>query len=167
MKTNKKNLLTQRQIIEKKIKPWMALRGNATPPSGWIKAIRGALGLYVRQLAELVGVKHSAITQLEKRETTKKVTLEILERVASAMNCKLMYAVVPDASFKSLEAIVDRRAQAVANDIIRNVSHSMRLEAQGIDRGDTKKQVERLATELKSSVDSRIWGNPRPKKGAK
>ncbi len=167
MKTSKRNLLLQRQIIEKKVKPWVRLRDSSPPKSGWIRAIRGALGMNTRQLAERVGVNQPAITQLENREATKKVTLDLLDRVASAMDCKLVYAIVPNSPYKTLDEIVDEHASRSAAKLIRSVGHSMQLEAQGLDNDDIKQQTMRLTHELKSKIDSRIWDERSKKKGGK
>lgn len=72
MRTNKKQQLTQRKIVSQKIERLGALSEPA-PPSGWVKAIRGSLGLSIRQLADRVGVGHGSINQLEKREPKKRV----------------------------------------------------------------------------------------------
>ena len=166
MKTNKKNLLSQRQIIEKKIKPWLSLRAEAIPPAGWMKAIRGALGINTRQLADLIGVSHSAITQLEKREPQKKVTLEMIEKVAESMECRFIYAIVPKSPHKNLEEIIDQRAVLLASDLFREVEHTMRLEAQGTAKNDSNKRIEQLAFELKAKMDTRIWNKKQKSKKA-
>lgn len=157
MKTNKKSLLSQRQIIEKKLKAWAPLRNEGIPQSGWIKAVRGALGLNTRQLADLIDVDHSSILRLEEREAKKKTTLEAIEKVARAMNCKLIYAIVPQESYADLESIINERAKELAKKMLRKVDHSMRLEKQGADEKDSAKQIERLAYELNAKMDSRIW----------
>jgi predicted DNA-binding mobile mystery protein A len=143
--------------MEKKVRPWAPLRTDRVPPSGWIKAIRGALGMTSRQLAERVGVQQSSITRLEERESLGKVTLELLARAAQAMNCKLIYAVVPNDRYGDLEMIVDERARALAQQLVRRADHSMRLEQQGSDAPDLANQVDSLAADLKSRMDSRIW----------
>lgn len=158
MKTNKKSLLSQRTLIEKKLRLWTPLRTDNVPRSGWIKAVRGALGLNTRQLAERVGVEQSNITRLEEREPSGKVTLERLAKVADAMNCRLIYAIVPNDRYSDLEAIIDERARDLAQQLVRTTEHSMRLEKQGASDADLTKEVDSLANELKSKMDSRIWG---------
>lgn len=158
MKTNKKSLLSQRTLIEKKLRPWTALRTDNVPRSGWIKAVRGALGMNTRQLAERVGVEQSNITRLEEREPSGKITLERLAKTAHAMNCKLIYAIVPNDRFATLEAIIDERARDLAQQLVRTTEHSMRLEKQGANDDDLAKEVDRLANQMKSKMDSRIWG---------
>lgn len=157
MKTSKKNLISQRTLIEKKLRPWVALRTDTVPRSGWLKAVRGALGVSTRQLAERVGVEQSNITRLEEREASGKVTLERLAKTAQAMNCKLVYAIVPDDRFATLEAIIDERAKELAQQLVRTAEHSMRLEKQGSHDDDVARDIDGLASQLKSKMDSRIW----------
>jgi predicted DNA-binding mobile mystery protein A len=158
MKTNKKSLVNQRTLIEKKLRAWTALRTDNVPRSGWIKAVRGALGITTRQLADRVGVEQSNITRLEEREPSGKVTLERLAKTANAMNCRLIYAIVPNDQYSDLEAIIDERARDLAQQLVRTTEHSMRLEKQGADDNDLAKEVDSLKDELKSKMDSRIWG---------
>jgi predicted DNA-binding mobile mystery protein A len=155
MKTNKKNVATQRRLMDKRLQPWMNLRNEKRPPSGWLKAIRGALGLTSRQLAAIVGIDFSSIIRLEEREPQGKVTLEVLDKAARAMGCKVVYAIVPDESYLSLESILDDRSKRAATELLEKVEHSMRLEEQGSP--DAKAEIERLAIDLKAKVDSRLW----------
>jgi len=97
MKTDKKKKSIQKRIVQQKLDQLSKLN-EPMPPSGWVKAIRGSLGLSIRQLAERVGVGHGSINQLEKREPKKRVTLESLENAARAMDCKVFYAIVPQES---------------------------------------------------------------------
>jgi predicted DNA-binding mobile mystery protein A len=157
MKTSRKSLISQRTLIEKKLRPWTALRTDTVPRSGWIKAVRGALGVTTRQLAERVGVEQSNITRLEKREASGTVTLERLAKTAQAMNCKLVYAIVPDDRFATLGAIIDERARDLAQQLVRTAEHSMRLEKQGSHDDDLARDIDGLASQLKSKMDSRIW----------
>lgn len=157
MKTNKKNLINQRQIIERKLEIWVKIRHEKTPPSGWIRAIRGALGLTTRQLAKHLGIDQSAIVQLEQREAQGNATIGLIDKVARAMGCKVVYAIVPKHPYKDLEAIIDERAKALARELTNRVEHSMQLENQGSERNDSERQIERLAHDLKSKMDSRLW----------
>ena len=156
MKTDKKRMATQKRIIQQKIDQYSHLN-EPMPPSGWVKAIRGSLGLSIRQLAERVGVGHSSIAQLEKREPKKKVTLESLEKAAHAMDCKVVYAIVPMNSNHTLDDIIMSRAHVAASLIVQQVSHTMRLEKQGTSEKQIQKEIVRVAHELIESGDPRIW----------
>ncbi len=153
MKTSRKNITIQRQLLDKKLRAWEYLREDKRPPSGWLKAVRTALGMNSRQLAERLGVSQPSVSLLEQREPTGKVTLELLNKAAKAMGCKVVYAIVPEAW--DLETLVDKRARELASELVANVEHSMRLEAQGSE--EASKQIEQLAYELKTKMDSRLW----------
>ena len=157
MKTSKKKAKTQRLIIEKKLSPWKKLRTEKRPPSGWLKAVRGALGINTRQLAKRCGVQHSSILRMEKNEAQDKVSIESLKKIASAMDCQLVYAIVPKTEYNSLEKIIDHRSNLLANKLIKKVHHTMQLEAQGNSPKEIKAQTKKLANELKTRMDSRIW----------
>lgn len=156
MKKNKKQLENQKRIIQQKLDHFHKLN-EPMPPSGWIKAIRGSLGLTIRQLAERVGVGHGSIAQLEKREPKKKVTLESLENAARAMDCKVVYAIVPIEPGNTLDDIIKSKAQEAAGLILKDVAHTMRLEKQGTSEKQIQKEIARVAKELIESNDPRIW----------
>lgn len=63
----------------------------ARPPRGWIKAIREALGMTTKQLAQRLGVVQSRIVAIEKAEVSGSITLDSLERAAHAPDCRLVY----------------------------------------------------------------------------
>ena len=149
--------MNQRKLLERKIQQWMPLRGDRVPPSGWLKAMRGALGLNTRQLAKRLGVAQTAILQFEKGEAKGKASLETVEKVARAMNCTLVYAIVPDEKFSSLESVLDERAIQAARKIVSKVDHSMRLEEQGLSTERLADQIKELAVELKLRMDSSLW----------
>lgn len=156
MKTTKKKQGLQKRIVQQKLNHFSKLR-EPMPPSGWVKAIRGALGLSMRQLADRVGVGHGSINQLEKREPKKRVTLESLENAARAMDCKVIYAIVPQKSGETLDDLIKRRALAAASKILNEVAHTMRLEAQGTAERPVQEEIKRIARELIDSDDPRIW----------
>jgi predicted DNA-binding mobile mystery protein A len=156
MKTNKKAIETQRRIMDKKLKNWLQIRMEKPPPSGWLKAVRGALGISSRQLAQIIGVDMSAVIRMEKRESEGKITLEMLNRAAQAMDCKVVYALVPQDQYDSLEAVVDNRSRKAAKALLQKVEHSMRLEDQG--SLESKTELEKLNQTLKEKMDPRIWG---------
>lgn len=82
------------------------------PPKGWIRAIRDALGLTVRQLARRMGKTHSVVVRLEGSEAANTITLASLRAAAEAMDCTLIYAIVPN---RSLTETARGRATAIAD----------------------------------------------------
>ena len=164
MKTHRKNQQNERYLMENKIQPWQKLKDNRRPPNGWLKAIRGALGINTRQLADRLGVQHSSVLRLEKREVQGKATIESLAKAAKAMNCQLIYTIVPKSGFNSLNEIIDQQANTLASYLVKRVRHSMRLESQDISDKEMNKQISQLAIELKAKMDGRLWETVQNKK---
>lgn len=156
MKTAKATTSTQRRVLDEKLKQLKSLN-TTMPRSGWLKAVRGALGLTTRGLAALLKTDMAAVVRMEKRELKGAVTLESLDRAARAMGCRLVYAIVPDIRHGSLDAILDDRSRELARKLAKEVIHSMKLENQSVDSGNTDAQIERLAQDLKTKLDPRLW----------
>ena len=130
----------------------------ARPPRGWLRAIREAIGMTAKQMAARLGVSQPRIVALEEDEQRGAVTLETLRRAAEALDCTLVYALVPN---KPLEDMVRDRAGKVAAERIANVDHTMRLEKQGISSKELQAERERLAAELLRGNLRRLWDEPK------
>ena len=116
------------------------------PPRGWIKAIREALGMSTAQLAHRMRVSQPAVVLLEQSEVSDKIKLETLQRVAAALNCRLVYALIPETP---LESMVQDRARQVAAKHLGAVEHTMRLENQEVGSGNIRtEQIDRLASQI-------------------
>lgn len=123
----------------------------AAPPKGWIRAIRDALGMSGVQLGRRLGVTAQGVLGLERSEASGRIQLDTLRRAAEAMDCVLVYAVVPRTS---LQDMVDRRAHDIAVKSLDRISHSMALEDQAVDRA----RQERIEAFLESSIRERdLW----------
>ena len=102
-----------------------------------------------------MGINQATALRYEQRETEDKITLETLSKVAEAMDCKLVYAIVPREPHKNLKDILNKHASELALDILKRTEHTMKLEIQGT--GLSKLDAENLAEELVENVDGRIW----------
>ena len=143
-----------RKYIDKRLNPLMNAGAFAPPPRGWVKAIREALGITTAQLAQRLGIAQPSAVGLEQAEASKVITLETLERAARALDCTLVYALVPR---KPLETIVRERAREKARERLRTISHSMSLEDQRVHEEDEHEQLERLAQKLLDGAGSALW----------
>src|ERR1700680_2276769 len=101
----------------------------APPVRGWMKAIREALGMSSAQLAKRLGVKQPSVVALEQSEVKGTIELASLQRVAGALDCTLVYALVPN---QPLEVMVRDRARTFARRRLEVVEHSMLLEDQKV-----------------------------------
>jgi predicted DNA-binding mobile mystery protein A len=130
----------------------------ARPPKGWLRAIRDAVGMTAAQMAARLGVSQPRILALEKDEVRGGVTLDMLSRAAQALDCTLVYALVPN---QPLEEMVQKRAEKAAAERIVSVDHTMRLEHQGLSREELQAERERLAAELLRGNPRRLWDEPK------
>lgn len=125
---------------------------EARPPRGWIRAIREALGMSTTELAARMGISQSRIPELERGEVASSLKLDTLERAADALDCDLVYVLVPRTT---LEASVRAQAQRQATARLAAIRHTMRLEDQEVGQEDSEELIDELAAEL---VDRRgLW----------
>ncbi|WP_026301135.1 MULTISPECIES: mobile mystery protein A [unclassified Thioalkalivibrio] len=146
-----------RATARRKLDQRLGALGNAqaqTPPRGWIKAIREALGMTTAQLAARLGVSQPRVVAIEKAEAKKAITLDSLERAAQALDCRLVYTLVPR---KPLEELAEDRAKAEARKRLQSTSHSMALEAQSVTGADEEEQLKRLTKRLLEKAGSDLW----------
>lgn len=122
------------------------------PRRGWVRAIREAIGMRQTTLAQRLGVTRDAVWKLERAEADGRITLAKLEQIAEAMECRLVYAIVPRTTLREL---VLKRARSAAQERLGYALHTMELEAQGVEPQSQAESLDRLAEEL---VDSgRLW----------
>ncbi len=117
--------------LDKRFEQWGTLGQYAAPVRGWVKAIREALGMTTAQLAGRLGVKQPSVVEMEQSEEKGSIELATLRRAAEALDCRLVYALVPN---KPLEATVRERARAFTRRRRGPVEHSMLLEDQKVSR---------------------------------
>jgi predicted DNA-binding mobile mystery protein A len=70
----------------------------AVPARGWLRALREAIGLSQAGVAARAGVKRQSLAQFELAEERGSISLTSLRRAAAAMDCELVYFVVPRAA---------------------------------------------------------------------
>lgn len=143
-----------RRQIDKRLKSLSDSTALSAPPRGWIKAIREALGMTTAQMARRLGVSQPRVVAIEQAEAKGSITLETLERAAHALDCRVVYALVPQ---KPLEATVEDQAHRVARKRLQSTSHTMALEAQSVEKQDQAAQIERLSRQLQERSSSSLW----------
>lgn len=107
---------------------FQAAQAEIRPRDGWLRAIREALGMSVAQVGQRMGVTRGRILEFEKAEADNRITLGSLKRVAEAMNCTLVYAIVPKSG--TLTELAEQGAREEASKRVLSVEHSMALENQ-------------------------------------
>ncbi len=150
---NAKNL--EINSLSKKIAPFAALAPLRMPSSGWVGAIRSALNMTMEQLGRKLGVSRQAISQLEAREAAGSISVQNLREAAEALDMHLVYAILPKDG--TLEEYVEKRAQVLANEMVKNANQQMSLENQMVNDERTAYVVKEMTSELVRKVDRRLW----------
>uniref|UniRef100_Q07L41 Transcriptional regulator, XRE family n=1 Tax=Rhodopseudomonas palustris (strain BisA53) TaxID=316055 RepID=Q07L41_RHOP5 len=125
------------------------------PPKGWLRAIREAVGMTGVQFANRLRIRPQSVEALEKSEATGAIQLKTLRRAAEALDCTLVYALVPN---ESLSAMVDARARKLAMHDLGRVAHTMKLEAQGTSDDDLEARVAAYIRDVLKDRD--LWREP-------
>lgn len=127
----------------------------APPVRGWIKAIREALGMSTSQLARRLGVRQPSVVALEQSEARGTIELATLRRVAAALDCTLVYALVPN---RPLEETIRERARLFGRRRREPVEHSMALEDQQVARPETGTLVEQMIDQIvRETPPRKFW----------
>lgn len=151
-----KNTIRQRarQRLDERLTPLKPENRLLPPPKGWIRAIRDALGMTGPQFAARLNIKPQSVADIEKSEATGSIQLKTLSRAAEALDCTLVYALVPKTS---LEGAVEARARRIAMKDLARVAHTMKLEDQGVDDAALE---QRIAAYVRDVIKDRdLWAS--------
>jgi len=116
-----------RRLLDGHFNEWQQLRDFPRPPRGWVRAIREALGMSAAALAARMGTTAGAVTRLEQSEAADRIRLDTLRRAADALECDLVYLLVPR---RPLTTVVRDRARELAHWQVAAVEQTMSLEGQ-------------------------------------
>ncbi|MBZ5642101.1 MAG: helix-turn-helix domain-containing protein [Acidobacteriia bacterium] len=90
--------------------------------------MREALGITLAEVGQTTRTTKQRIQQFEKSEANDRITLRSLRRIAEAMDCELVYAIVPKSGM--IGDLAGQRAQREAAGRVLAVEHTMALENQ-------------------------------------
>jgi predicted DNA-binding mobile mystery protein A len=140
--------------LDRRFNKKVLLREVENPREGWIKEIRKALMMTYSQLGKKLSVTPAAIQRFEKNEMEGSINLNSLNKIATALNCKLIYAIVPN---ESLEKTIDSQIDKVVRQVVSKIDHSMSLEKQNINKIYLKEQINALKRNLKNNLSNKLW----------
>ena len=123
----------------------------APPYVGWVRAIREALEMSLADLGQRLGVSASTTRSMEVSEQAGTIQLKTLRRAAEAMDCTLVYMLIPNTS---LHDTVVAQAERIVDAETGAAEQSMALEAQASSLLPSARQamVDRLV------ASGRLWG---------
>lgn len=140
--------------LEDTLRPFRRVARATTPHGGWIKGIREALGMTNVQLAKRAHRVPQTIEDIQKSEANGTIQLNTLRELAQALNCTVVYAVVPA---KPLAEMLRQQAEEKARSRLRTIAHSMRLEDQGVSPREEARQLEILVQRLLAGSPKKLW----------
>ena len=147
------DLYTIKQL-DKKLIPYLPLKGITIPLKGWINAIRTTLGMNQTQLAKHLGLTLSRIRKIEKSEVNKTLKLSTLEKVAEKLGCEVHYVLLPkEISFSEL---IHQQALKITKENLSQSAHHMLLEDQSV-KNETQEQIDLLAQEILHQPLKGLW----------
>ena len=154
MNIQKQKLLIEQ--VDKKLSLFKQVEKVVPPQKGWVYAIRTALKMSLRQLADRLKISYQSVNELEKREANGSITIKTLREVASALDMNLVYGFVPKGA--SIEKIIENRANEVAREIVLRTSNTMKLEDQENSDDRIEKAIKSKAEEIKNKMPKYLWG---------
>lgn len=144
-----------RRQIDKQIESAQKLTYIERPPQGWLRTIREALGMGRAQLSRKMGISPQAIENAEKSEIADTISLKTLRNMATSLNCRLIYIIIPE---EPLQKMVEKKIEEKAVAIAKSINHSMKLEDQGTSTEELCEQIKDIVKELKGRKNiSIIW----------
>jgi predicted DNA-binding mobile mystery protein A len=121
-----------RSGLEQRLGPLKEAHASAQRPArGWLRAVREAIGLGQEVVAKKLTIKRQSYAQLETAEERGSITIASLQRAAEALDCELVYFVMPRAT---IAATYGELAQ-LHDPLFKHLQaseHSMALEGQAV-----------------------------------
>jgi predicted DNA-binding mobile mystery protein A len=145
----------QLQQLNSKMLGFASLKQLAMPPTGWIKAIRTAIGMSMQQLGNKLNVSKQGVMDIEKREKDGSITIKSLREIARAMDMQLVYGFVPNDG--SLDALIEKRATELATQIVMRTANTMKLEDQANSKKRLETAIRERATAIKNEMPKILW----------
>ncbi|MBK8632648.1 MAG: mobile mystery protein A [Saprospiraceae bacterium] len=145
----------QLQQLNNKMLSFVSLKQVAMPPTGWIKAIRNAIGMSMQQLGNKLNVSKQGVMDIEKREKEGSITIKSLREIARVMDMQLVYGFVPNDG--SLDALIEKRATELAKQIVMRTANTMKLEDQANSKERIDIAIKERAADIKKRNAQILW----------
>jgi predicted DNA-binding mobile mystery protein A len=145
----------QIQQLNSKMLAYASLQKVTPPPTGWIKAIRNAIGMSMLQLGNRLSITKQSVQDIERREKDGSVTIKALREAARVLDMQLVYGFVPNDG--SLELLIERKAKELATHIVMRTNNSMKLEDQENTKQRIEKAIQERTTIIKTEMPKTLW----------
>ena len=145
----------QIQQLNGKMLAYASLQKVAPPPTGWIKAIRNAIGMSMLQLGNRLSITKQSVQDMERREKDGSITIKALREAARVLDMQLIYGFVPNDG--SLELLIERKAKELATQIVMRTNNTMKLEDQENTKQRIEKAIQERTTIIKTEMPKALW----------
>lgn len=147
---------TKQRQAESKINRVVQMTQAFTKPmGGWIATFQEAIGMSAPALAERLGVSRNSVYSSIQNEQAGTISLNQLDKMAEAMDGKLVYAIIPREG--PVEDIIMAQARKKAKRIIQRTRAHMALEEQTEGLRSQEEMIEELAGELIREMPRDFW----------
>lgn len=153
MKDKKRILLIEQ--IDAKLFCFNEVDEVILPSSGWIKSVRTALNMSLRQLGNRLKISPQSIGEMEIREANGTITINTLKDLARGLDMKLVYGFVPNKG--SIDAMITQRAEEIAKEIVGRTHVTMTLEDQQNTKERIEKAIAQKTEEIKNEMPKYLW----------
>lgn len=150
--TKQKLLIEQ---ADRKLSVFRVLDNLNIPDKGWIHTIRTAIKMSLRQLGKRLNISAQSAKEIEEREVNGSITIKALREAGKALDLKLVYGFIP--KNKSINEMIERRANEIASEIVNRTSYSMRLEDQENSKKRINQAIKSRAEEIKNKMPKYLW----------
>jgi predicted DNA-binding mobile mystery protein A len=99
-------------------------------------------------------MSETAVRSAENNEAKGRVQLNTLSKLADALDCEVLYALVPRST---LQCTVEQQAERIASELVGRVATSMKLEEQGTSRVEELHSVESMKAEILRKLPANFW----------
>lgn len=153
MKEVRKKLTLEQ--LDQKLKQLSVLKDYDMPEGGWIYTVRKALNMSLAQYGRKIGKTLVTVREFELREANNQIRLGTLIEAAEALDCKLVYTLIPKDG--SLDKMVEKRAQIVAKKMLAKDPAIKKIKGKEKKEKAIKKMMGEKTGQLKKELPKDLW----------
>lgn len=153
MKDKKTQLIIEH--LDSKLSYFKEIEKVDSPSTGWIKSIRTALKMSLRQLGTRINISPQGVGDMEKREANGTITINTLRDLARGLDMKLVYGFLPNKG--TIDQMIEQRANEIAKEIVNRTHVTMTLEDQQNSKERIEKAVKQKTEEIRHEMPKYLW----------
>jgi len=141
--------------VDRKLAPYAHLKNVTLPDQGWIKSIRTALKMTLKQLGKRMNITPQSVKEIEMREKAGTVSINVLKKFGEALEMQFVYGFIPQSN--SLEKMIEEKAFEVAQNIVMRTAKNMEIEDQSVQKSHLEKAILELKNEIIREMPNYLW----------